>query len=129
MTNIRRYYVPNAYYFITCITKDRVNYFSNENAIKLFWNILNKTKIKYKFSLVAHALLNDHFHFLVRPDNCNISELFLSYKKRFTQRFKKENNIRNKFNFWQRRFWDRIIRDENEFEKYIEESGHGDLDF
>ena len=119
MTNIRRYYIPDAYYFITCVTKDREEYFKEENNRKIFWITLNKTRLKYRFNLVAYVLLHDHFHFLIRPKNCTISEIMKSFKKGFTLKYKKENNITSQLNLWQRRFWDHVIRNEKEFEKYF----------
>ena len=33
MLKFRRYYTPNAYVFITCVTKDRKNYLESEDNI------------------------------------------------------------------------------------------------
>ena len=82
MTNIRRYCIPDSIYFITCVTKDRIKLFNNENNCFLFWDILDKTRKKYNFSLLAYVLLTDHFHFLIKPENCTISNIFLSFKKK-----------------------------------------------
>jgi putative transposase len=88
--NYRRYYIPNSTVFIVGVTKDRISYFAEEQNIKLFKEILVKTKEKYPFELPALAILPDHFHILLKPIGSNFSEIMLSFKKRFTDNFKKK---------------------------------------
>jgi len=44
----------------------------------------------------------------------------LSFKKRFTDNYKKRNKIITNFNFWQNRFWDHVIRDDKDFKMHLD---------
>lgn len=89
-------------------------------SINLFKQMLRKTKEKYLFELPALVILPDHFHLLLKPIGCNFSEIMLSFKKRFTDNFKKRKWITVNFNFWQSRFWDHVIRDAKDFKKHLD---------
>jgi putative transposase len=43
-----------------------------------------------------------------------------SIKLRFTHRYKKAHNIRGNVTIWQRRFWDHIIRDQNDHNLHLD---------
>jgi len=98
MTNIRRYYIPNAIYFITGVTHQRENLFSARENISLFWKIVKNLKKIHPYKLYAHVLIYDHFHFLIMPKRENISILMKSLKDNFSRQYKKlqgfKNNIR-----------------------------------
>jgi putative transposase len=102
--NYRRYYIPDATVFIVGVTKNRNLYFANEENIDLFRLMLRKTSEKYPFELPALVILPDHFHLLMKPINSTFSEVMLSFKKPFTDNFKKREKISTNFNFWQGRF-------------------------
>jgi REP element-mobilizing transposase RayT len=53
-------------------------------------------------------------------DNPTISDLMQSIKLRFTHRYKKTANIRGNVAIWQRRFWDHIIRDQNDHNLHLD---------
>jgi len=72
MTNIRRYYIPEAIYFITCVTYSRKNLFHLSENISLFWEIAKNLKKIHPHKLYAHALIFNHFHFLILPLQENI---------------------------------------------------------
>jgi putative transposase len=118
--NYRRYYIPDATVFIVGVTKDRTLYFSNEENIELFHTMLRRTSAEYPFELPALVILPDHFHLTMKPINCTFSEVMLSFKKRFTDNFKKRNGIMTNFNFWQGRFWDHVIRNDKDFKIHLD---------
>jgi len=117
--NIRRYYVENAVYFITCVTYKRKRIFSEQRNIDLFIENYTMTKNTYSFKMYAHVLMYDHFHWLIKPEAGNISQIMKSVKINFTKGYKKLHGIGYTMRLWQNRFWDHIIRDEKEFEKYF----------
>lgn len=120
MTNLRRYNIENAIYFITCVTSDRIPYFKNDENIEIFKSNMELLNRSFSFELMAYVLLNDHFHFLLQPKNCHISSLIASFKKKITFEFKKRNNLQNSVSLWQRRFWDHIIRNESDFKFHLD---------
>lgn len=120
MTNIRRYYIPNAIYFITCVTYQRENLFFAPENISLFWKVVKNLKTIHPYKLCAHVLIYDHFHFLIMPQKKNISILMQSLKDNFSRQFKEIQGIKNNIRVWQYRFWDHIIRDKEDFKKHFD---------
>ena len=80
--NIRRYYIENAIYFITCVTYQRGNIFKEKININLFWENLHLKKMTYKFKLYAYVLMYDHFHWLIKPEKGNISKSSIKHLTR-----------------------------------------------
>jgi putative transposase len=118
--NYRRYYIANSTVFIVGATRNRVSHFSRQENVELFKEMLDATSEKYRFELSASAILPDHFHLLLKPVGCNFSQIMLSFKKRFTDNFKKRNGISTNFSFWQGRFWDHVIRNDQDFRKHLD---------
>ncbi len=139
-------YSRNGKYFITIITKHRKKYFGNiENGKMIFSGIgrlvdqnfiLLKSK-ELKILVEQHAILPDHLHMILSIEN-NVEEeneiynglhplskdsisLFVNHLK---GHIKKSCNKEGYKEFeWQARFHDRIIRDDEEYERvslYIE---------
>jgi putative transposase len=42
-----------------------------------------------------------------------------SIKRNFTKYYKEKNNITNSLSLWQKRFWDHVIRDEDDLENHL----------
>jgi putative transposase len=118
--NYRRYYIPEATVFLVGVTKDRFPYFEIKPNVELFKDTLDKTRQKYPFEMVALVILPDHFHLLLKQIDCTFSTIMLSFKKRFTDNFKKLNAISTNFNFWQGRFWDHVIRNVEDFKRHLD---------
>jgi putative transposase len=118
--NYRRYYIPDSTVFIVAVTRNRTPYFSNERNVILFEEVLEKTKARFPFDLAASVILPDHCHLLLRPIRCNFSQVVASFKKRFTDNFKGRNRISTNFSFWQGRFWDHVIRNDDDFKRHLD---------
>ncbi len=58
------------------------------------------------------------------PDNNTatptISQIIQSIKLRFTHRYKNQNRITANIKIWQRRFWDHIIRNQNDYNQHMD---------
>lgn len=122
MPNFRRYYLPNSFVFITSVTDNRIPYFEKLDNINLFFDTLNNVKSLYAFNLFAHVLLPDHFHWLLHiPDGVgNFSKIVQCFKRNFTLNYKKFNKIDISYTIWQRRFWDHVIRSEEDLQKHLD---------
>jgi putative transposase len=118
--DIRRYYYPGQIAFITQIVKDRKSKFSNPKMVALLKETLRNVQILHPFSMLAYVFLPDHFHLLIRPEEqTNFSQIMHSLKLNFTKAYKQAINYSGTLNFWQKRFWDHIIRDEIDLENHI----------
>jgi putative transposase len=52
-------------------------------------------------------------------DDGNYSEIIQSFKRNFTLNYKKVKRIQNRFSAWQRKFWDHVIRDEEDLNRHV----------
>jgi putative transposase len=117
--NIRRYYIPEAVYFLTSVTKNRKRLFGEHENIKLLWDTLRKVEKYYPHELQAFVLLPDHFHLMIRPFECSFSKLLQSLHRNFTLKYKDLYSINTNLRLWQHRFWDHVIRDEKDWQFHL----------
>jgi putative transposase len=122
MPNFRRYYIPNAIVFITGVTRDRVPYLEPEDNIELFWETMRHVQEVHPFHLLAYVILPDHFHWLMRVDDesGDFSVVLHSVKRNFTLNFKKAHGIAAPVSLWQKRFWDHVIRGEEDLNNHFD---------
>jgi len=121
MTDIRRYYVPNAIVFITQVVQDRKPIFENEQHLALLCSTLRRAKELYPFSMLGYVFLFDHFHLLIRPTaKANFSQIMHSLKPNFTKAYKQITGKTGSVKFWQRRFWDQVIRNEVNLQRHLD---------
>ena len=122
MPNFRRFYVPNAVVFITGVTNGRRPYLGSDGNISLFWDTLQRVQRIHPFHLLAYVILPDHFHWLMRVDDetGNFSKVLHSVKRNFTLNFKRSHDIKDSFTLWQGRFWDHVVRDEDDLNHHVD---------
>jgi len=128
MPNYKRFYLENSSVFITVVTYNR-NMILIEN-VDLLRDCLNATKDIFDFEIDAFVILPDHFHVILSPKNINeFSKIMGYFKKEFTKAIGdefKNSNIsesrlkRNEKGVWQRRFYEHIIRDEDDLRKHLD---------
>ena len=83
--NYTRLFVPNSIVFITIVTSKRRNILIN-NIELLKFAITNAHKY-YNFVIYAICVMNDHIHFLIKPDDINdYSKIILLIKRTFSKR-------------------------------------------
>jgi putative transposase len=122
MARIHRYYIPNAWIFITCVTHNRIPYLESGTQIKSFWQVLTNVQKIHPFHLFAYALLPDHFHWIMRVSEAtsNFSTVLQSVKRNYTLELKRVEEISTPLVVWQPRFWDHVIRDEEDFSRHFD---------
>lgn len=119
-TKIRRLYLPDVYYFITCVLANRQPILADENNMTLFRETLRAVKKLYPFTMTAYAFMPDHIHLLIFvPATTNISKLMQSIQWNYTLNYKKQHQITKSLKLWQRGFWDHVIRNEKDFMNHI----------
>ena len=117
--DIRRYFIPNAIYFITSVTHNRQPVFRNPVNIRIFFETLSIVQTHYPHDLQAYVLLPDHFHFLIKPEDRTISQIMQSFKRNVTLNVKKYHKLECKVTLWQHRFYDHVIRNHADYEKHF----------
>lgn len=119
--NFRRYYIPNSLIFITTVVEQREPVFSKPTNVALLRQTLRNVKELHPFSMIAYVFLPDHLHILIRPTAAsNYSKIMQSFKTNFTKEYRASLGISGNMKFWQKRFWDHIIRDEDDLRKHID---------
>lgn len=118
--NFRRYYLPNTIVFITNVVHQRAPIFANETYLELFRKTLRNVKQLYPFQMIAYVFLPDHMHLMIRPlETSNFSQIMKSVKGNFTYAYKQKTGISGSLKFWQKRFYDHLIRDETDFANHL----------
>jgi putative transposase len=122
MPNYRRYYTPNAIVFITCVTRERYPYLKSRTDIDLFFSTLTRVQQTNPFEIIAHVILPDHFHCLIKVNHPSgdFSTVMHSLKRNYTRNYKRAHNIQKTLSIWQRGFWDHVIRDEQDFGTHLD---------
>ena len=121
MSNIRRYYVPNSVVFITQVVDRRTPVFADEQHLQLLRQVLHRVKEQYPFIMLGFVFLPDHFHLLIRPTaQSDFSTIMHSLKRNFTQQYKASVGITGSMRFWQKGFWDHIIRDDEDMRRHLD---------
>jgi len=116
MSNIRRYYDSGNIYFVTMVTKNR-KYILIDN-IDILKESIKRSKIKYDYSILASVVMPDHLHLIIDPNNNDLSKIIYSVKMSFSKLYHYEHKSSGKL--WQLRFWDHIIRNQNDMNKHID---------
>jgi putative transposase len=127
MSNYRRPHVSEGTYFITQVTYQRDKWLCSDIGRKGLREAIEKAKEKYPFSIEAFVLLPNHFHCLwtLPADDSDLSVRLRLIKTYVTKHYGQALGInrdislsrqkRGESNLWQRRFWEHLIRDEQDF--------------
>lgn len=120
--NFRRYYIPGSAVFITQVVQDRKPVFRESLNIMLLHTILENVRQLHPYKMLGYCFLFDHLHMIIQPiGESNFSDIMHSLKPTFTREFKKIIGLAasQSFKFWQKRFWDHVIRDDRDFETHL----------
>lgn len=130
MSNYKRYYLDNYYIFITIVSYNRKPILISN--IKLLRESFKEALKMFDFEIFGSVILPDHMHLIIRPNDANkdnYSKIIGMIKRTFTQLIDeaiRDENIsisrqkRNEKCIWQRRFYDHIIRNENDLYKHLD---------
>ena len=77
------------------------------------------TKSRLKFNIIAWVVLDDHFHVVLDPFGNNPSRLMQTLKMSFASYYRKRMDM-YRGGVWQNRFWDHIIRDQDDLNRHID---------
>lgn len=120
MTDIRRYDAGGRPVFLTAVCYGRSPYLQSDQAKELLLSVLREVKKDAPFSMTAYAIMDDHFHWIIKSGDTDFSKIMQSVKLRFVYRFKKAKGVQENVTVWQRRFWDHMIRDAEDLERHMD---------
>jgi REP element-mobilizing transposase RayT len=82
----KRYYIPGAAYFITTVTHGRYPYFEADILRDVFICEMFICRSMRPFTLYGYAIMPDHVHLLIRPDEGHsYSKIMQFIKRHFTR--------------------------------------------
>ena len=120
--NFHRFYIPGSAVFITQVVQNRVSVFRDPSTLELLLKNLHNVKELHPFVLLGCVFLFDHFHIMIQPTcGSNFSDIMHSLKPNFTREYKNLLGIPSSqsMKFWQKRFWDHVIRNDKDFENHL----------
>ncbi|WP_223786558.1 REP-associated tyrosine transposase [Marinicella meishanensis] len=126
MPNFKRIFVENSFVFVTAVINNRdrtlLTDFSDE-----FKLVIQSAKESCAFKIHAIALMPDHFHIIIRPKIIteypkiiSLIKIYFTKSLPTTLRAELSNEvsiskiIKRESGVWQRRFFERTIRDQTE---------------
>jgi putative transposase len=120
MRNVRRYYFPGAAVFITQNVRNRRPMLTAPQNVLIFQQTMEGVRQRHPFVMHACVLLPDHFHWIITPTgSSNFSKIMQSLKWNFTRNYKIALGTAESISFWQRRFWDHVIRDDRDLQTHL----------
>jgi putative transposase len=120
--NFRRYYIPGSAVFITQVVQNREPVFRDSRNLNLLREILRNVKEIHPFVMLGYVFLFEHFHVIIQPTGkSNFSDIMHSLKLNFTRKYKELLRLPSSesMKFWQKRFWDHVIRDDRDLENHL----------
>jgi len=117
MSDYRRIYHPNGLYFFTAVTAHRRPIFDNPRAIGVLRDGFRYVMAQRPFQLEAVVILPDHMHCLWQlpagdSDFSNRWKMLKGYVTRHMRGLSRP--------IWQPRFWEHLIRDEDDRQRHLD---------
>ncbi|GAX61831.1 transposase and inactivated derivatives [Candidatus Scalindua japonica] len=131
MPNFRRAFVPGGTFFFTVVTFNRQRFLTQLESRNILHEVINEVKRKYPFKIDSWVLLPEHLHCIwsLPEGDSDFSKRWGLIKAWFSKRtkgflYKDEwmTNSKRKYRestIWQRRFWEHMVRDEDDFNKHM----------
>ena len=132
MPEYRRAFLPGGSYFFTVVTFNRRPILTQSLARQILGNVWRSVQERYPFTVDAICLLPDHIHCIwTLPENdTNYSMRWSAIKGQFSMQYLVnggKEGLRNASRqrtgeaaIWQRRFWEHLIRDEDDLRRHID---------
>ena len=128
MADYRRLYVKGGTYFFTVVTQERRPIFKEEKSIEILRDVFKVVMEASPFHVEGIVVLPDHIHCIwtLPKGDHDFSKRWKGIKYRFSLRYKgsfvKSDSMKKKKEkgLWQRRFWEHLIRDQEDFNRHID---------
>jgi len=118
MSRLRRYYKRGDTVFVTAVTYERKPLLIDN--VDLLLQAIASVQMNCPIEIIAQVVLPDHWHVVLNSDGSNaISSIIQRIKMSFGATYRKRHG-RHSGRVWQRRYWDHIIRDENDLNTHID---------
>jgi putative transposase len=127
MSNYKRIYQAGGTYFFTVNLQDRTSDLLVKH-VELLRSAVSKVKTKHPFVIHAWVVLPEHMHCIweLPKDNSDYSMRWRLIKSGFSRMIPKDEKRsairikRGERGIWQYRYWEHLIRDENDFNNHMD---------
>lgn len=109
-------YSSQGYYFVTINCKGNRNYFENEKAKTIVKRQVADIESRFDILIDCFAVMSDHIHMIVVFDKVkrvSLSKVIQAFKSLVAKELREKLDTKEKF--WQRGFYDHIIRNEKDY--------------
>jgi putative transposase len=132
MPDYRRAYQPGGTFFFTLVTQHRRPIFRDPPNVERLRAAIREVRRTWPFQATAGVVLPDHLHFMWRlpTGDSDFSKRIGRMKALFTQSMgggdrngasPNGSRLRHReSDLWQRRFWEHVIRDEDDFQRHFD---------
>ena len=128
MTEYRRVKVGGATYFFTVNCAERSGNFILVNNVNLLRSVFRKVKADHPFKIDAMVVLPEHLHCIwtLPPGDADYKTRWALIKAGFSRGIpsserRSESRIkRGERGIWQRRYWEHLVRDEEDFQRHVD---------
>ena len=128
MTEYRRAYAPGATWFFTVNLAQRKNNRLLMERFDVLRDAFTHVRARYPYRTDALVVLPDHLHCLwtLPPGDTDFSTRWGLIKARFSRGIEKGERrsqsrlARGERGLWQRRFWEHVIRDQEDFNRHAD---------
>ncbi len=123
----RRANLPGATYFFTVNLAERKSCLLVEQ-VDLLRDSIRQVKMGHPFSIDALVIMPNHLHTIwtLPESDSDFSTRWGLIKGGFSRRIEKgerisdSRHVKGERGIWQRRFWEHLIRDDNDFERHVD---------
>jgi putative transposase len=121
MSDYRRLYTPGGTFFFTVVTAGRRPLFADPHNVQLLRRAFQYVRERRPFEIVAAVILPDHLHCLWRlPDgDADFSTRWQMIKTDVSRHMSATTKDGAKA-IWQPRFWEHLIRDEEDLRRHLD---------
>ena len=122
MSDYKRLYRKAGHYFFTVVTHNRQRLLTETANIKRLRNAFRQAQSRHPFLLDAVVVLPEHIHCIWQlPENDNdFSTRWRLIKRYFSVGIENPLNERKEKQVWQRRFWEHLLRDEDDWRRHMD---------
>ena len=132
MPQYRRAYCEGGTYFFTVVTHERRRFFTEARARECLRIACIDARQKLAFRLSAVCLMPDHLHtiWMLPEDDDDFSGRWSLIKSQFSMSYREQGGDEGQRNasrirkrergYWQRRFWEHLIRDDDDFRRHMD---------
>ena len=128
--NYRRAFIPGGSWFFTLVTENRRPVFAVPENVTVLREAFCSIKLKRPFVIDAIVVMPDHLHCIwtLPPGDVDFSTRWRLIKTWFTKHCDialrpqpdAARKAKNEQAIWQHRYWEHLLRDEDDFARHVE---------